>query len=275
MRLDLRFDFEWSNKNLFFELYKRTTSYFENSEMKASGAPGPDELKLLEPFRGKLPKEAFGPVETPPVSDGSGRDRKLLRQADKLLRDAGWTMKNRKRVNAKGEPLEIEFIRVEAAFDRIIQPFIANLRALGIAASIRAVDPAQYTERVKSFDFDVAIQRYVMSNTPGVELRNYFSSSVAEVKGSRNITGIKNPVVDALIDKVMSANSRPELVTTVKALDRVLRANNYWVPHWYKASHNIAHWDRFSRPKRKPKYSRGIIDTWWYDAEKAAKIKKP
>ncbi|MBU2532795.1 MAG: extracellular solute-binding protein, partial [Alphaproteobacteria bacterium] len=195
------FDFEWSNKNLFFNLYKRTESYFENSDMKATGKPSPEELALLEPFRDKLPPDVFGPVETPPVSDGSGRDRNLLRKADQLLREAGWTLDGRKRVNAKGEQLTIEMIRVDTAFDRIIAPFITNLQLLGIDANIRAVDAAQYERRLKSFDFDVAIARFVMSKTPGIELRNYFSSDVADVNGSRNLAGIRNPVVDALIDK--------------------------------------------------------------------------
>jgi len=266
------FDFEWSNRNLFYNLYKRTTSYFENSTMKAEGKPSPAELEVLAPFRDQLPKEVFGEVETPPVSDGSGRDRKLLREADRLLREAGWKLDGRKRVNAKGEQLTIEFIRVDAAFDRIIAPFITNLGLLGIEARIRPVDASQYERRLKSFDFDVAIARFVMSKTPGIELRNYFSSDVAGVEGSRNLAGIKNPVVDALIDKVMEAKSRAELEVTVRALDRVLRAYNYWVPHWYKASHNIAYWDRFSRPGVKPKYARGILDTWWYDQKKAATL---
>ena len=211
-------------------------------------------------------------METPPVSDGSGRDRKLLREADRLLNEAGWTLKNRKRVNAKGEQLEIEFIRVDAAFDRIIAPFITNLKLLGVEARIRPVDASQYERRVKSFDFDVAIARFVMSKSPGIELRNYFSSDVADVDGSRNLAGIKNPVVDDLINKAMEAETRAELVAAVKALDRVLRAYNYWVPHWYKASHNLAYWDRFSRPAMKPKYARGVLDTWWYDEKKAAAL---
>jgi microcin C transport system substrate-binding protein len=266
------FDFEWSNRNLFYNLYNRTTSYFENSNMKAAGKPSPEELAILEPYREKLPPDVFGEVETPPVSDGSGRDRKLLREADRLLNEAGWTLKNRKRVNAKGEQLEIEFIRVDAAFDRIIAPFITNLKLLGIEARIRPVDASQYERRLKSFDFDVAIARFVMSKTPGIELRNYFSSDVADVDGSRNLAGIKNPVVDALIDKATEAETRAELVTAVKALDRVLRAYNYWVPHWYKASHHLAYWDRFSRPAMKPKYDRGVLDTWWYDEKKAAAL---
>lgn len=266
------FDFEWSNRNLFYNLYKRTTSYFENSHMKAEGKPSPEELAVLEPYRDQLPPELFGEVETPPVSDGSGRDRKLLREADRLLKEAGWTLKNRKRVNARGEQLEIEFIRVDAAFDRIISPFITNLKLLGIEARIRPVDASQYERRVKSFDFDVAIARFVMSKTPGIELRNYFASDVADVDGSRNLAGIKNPVIDALIEKAMQAETRDQLVVTVRALDRVLRAYNYWVPHWYKASHHLAYWDRFSRPDIKPKYARGVLDTWWHDDQKAAAL---
>ena len=272
--LGYAFDFEWSNKNLFYGLYNRTASYFENSQLKATGKPTPEELALLGPFKDQLPAGVLDSVETPPVSDGSGRDRKLLREADKLLRSAGYTMKGGKRVNAAGEQLSFEFIRVESAFDRIISPFIKNLRALGIESRIRPVDSAQYERRRKSFDYDIAIQRYVMSKTPGIELRGYFSSRTADIDGSQNLSGIKNPVVDALIDKAISAKSRQELTTVARALDRVLRAYNFWVPHWYKAAHNIAYWDKFARPKVKPKYARGILDTWWYDPEKAAKLAK-
>lgn len=270
--LDHAFDFEWSNKNLFFGLYERTTSYFENSPMKASGKPSPEEIALLEPFRDKLPKSVFGEVYTPPVSDGSGRDRKLLREAHRLLNEAGFKMKDGRRLDKDGNPFRIEFLRAEAGFDRIIAPFVSNLKALGIDAEIRPADAAQYERRLKSFDFDIIIQRYVMSLTPGVELRSYFSSNVADVEGSRNLAGIKDPVVDALMDKIMGAKSRAELDIAVKAIDRVLRAGHYWIPHWYKASHNVAYWNKFSRPSIKPKYSRGVIDLWWYDADKAAKL---
>jgi microcin C transport system substrate-binding protein len=269
------FDFQWSNKNLFYDLYNRTTSYFQNaSDMMASGKPSPEELALLEPFRDKLPAEVFGEVETSPVSDGSGRDRKMLRKADNLLREAGWTLKNRKRVNAKGVQLTLEFLENSPSFHRIIAPFIKNLQLLGIDAKIRPVDAPQLQRRVKSFDFDIATSRFVMSLTPGNELHNYFSSESAASNGSRNLAGIKSPVIDALLEKVMEAKSRTEVNVAVRALDRVLRAGNYWVPHWNKAAHNLAFWDRFSRPKIKPKYSRGVLDTWWYDKEKAAKIAK-
>jgi len=270
--LDYAFDFEWTNSNLFYSLYKRTASYFENSDLKAEGKPSPEELALLEPYRDRLPPEVFGEPYTPPVSDGSGSDRRLLRTAAQLLTQAGWELKGTRRVNAAGEVLDIEFLIFEPTFERVIAPYLKNLHALGIQANIRRVDPAQYERRVKAFDFDIVTQRYVMRLTPGVELFNFFGSGAADTEGSFNLAGIKDPVIDALVNKVMEAESRKELVTATRALDRVLRAGHYWVPHWYKASHNIAHWNKFGRPEIKPKYDRGIVDTWWYDAEKAAKL---
>ncbi len=270
--LDHAFDFEWTNRNQFYGLYKRTNSFFENSDMKAEGPPSEAELALLEPYRDKLPKEVFEAPYSSPVSNGSGQDRTLLRKASKLLGEAGWTVKDRKRVNAKGEQLEIEFLIFSPTFERIIAPYVKNLKILGIDARIRLVDPSQYQERVKSFDFDITTQRYVMNMTPGVELRNYWGTQSADTSGSQNLAGIKDPVIDALIEKVVTAKSREELVTATRAIDRVLRARYYWVPHWYKAAHNIAHWDKFSRPDVKPKYARGVIETWWYDDAKAAKL---
>lgn len=271
--LDLAFDFEWSNKNLFFGLYKRTTSFFENSEMKATGLPTPEELALLEPYRDKLPPEVFGEPYSPPVTDGSGQDRKLLREAGNLLDEAGWTVKNGRRVNAKGEPLTVEYLIFESGFERIIGPYVENLKRLGVEASIRKVDPAQYERRMKSFEFDVAVQRYSMDLTPGVELKNFWSSESARTDGSYNLAGIADPVVDALIDKVIQSKSRAELTAATRAIDRVLRAGQYWVPQWYKASHNLAFWNKFSYPAVKPKYERGVIQTWWFDAAKAATLK--
>jgi microcin C transport system substrate-binding protein len=270
--LDYAFDYEWTNANLFYSLYNRTASYFENSDLKATGKPSPEELALLEPYRAQLPPGVFGEVYVPPVSDGSGSDRRLLREAAKLLNEAGWELKGNGRVNKAGEVLEIEFLIYEPSFERVLGPYIKNLQALGIKANIRRVDPAQYERRVKAFDFDIVTQRFVMRLTPGAELLNFFGSDSANTDGSFNLAGIKSPVVDALAAKVLEAQSRQELVTAMRALDRVLRAGHYWVPHWYKASHNIAHWNKFGRPAIKPKYDRGIVDTWWYDAEKAAKL---
>jgi microcin C transport system substrate-binding protein len=264
--LGLAFDFEWSNKNLFFELYKRTQSFFENSDMKAKGPPSPEELVLLEPFRDKLAPEVFGEPVSPPVTDASGRDRQYLKRARDLLTAAGY--------GEGGKPLNVEILSFEEGFDRIIIPYITNLKRIGINASLRRVDPAQYERRMKSFDFDVAIERYSLRLTPGIELKSFWGSAAATMDGSFNLAGINDPVVDALIDKMIEAKSRAELVTAARALDRVLRAGHYWVPQWYKAEHNIAFWNEFSRPDVKPKFDEGWIETWWYDADKAAKLKK-
>jgi microcin C transport system substrate-binding protein len=264
--LGLAFDFEWSNKNLFFDLYKRTQSFFENSDMKAKGPPSPEELALLEPFRDKLAPEVFGEPVSPPVTDASGRDRQFLKRARDLLTAAGY--------GEGGKPLTVEILSFEEGFDRIILPYVDNLKRIGVNASLRRVDPAQYERRMKSFDFDTSIQRYSLRLTPGVELKSYWGSDAAGMDGSFNLAGIKDPVVDALISKVVEAKSRAELVTAGRALDRVLRAGYYWVPQWYKAEHNVAFWNEFSRPDVKPKFDEGVIDTWWYDADKAAKLKK-
>jgi microcin C transport system substrate-binding protein len=271
--LDYAFDFEWTNKNIFYGLYKRTESFFENSEMKASGKPGAAELALLEPFRAQLPAEVFEAPYTAPVSDGSGQDRKLLREAARLLSEAGYELKGGKLVDARGEALNLEFLITDPVSERILLPYVKNLEALGISASVRRIDPAQYERRVKSFDFDVVTTRYVLRLTPGAEMRNFWGSEAAKTEGSFNLAGISQPAVDALIARVVEAKSREELLTATRALDRVLRAGHYWVPQWYKAAHNIAYWDRFQRPALKPRYDRGIVDSWWYDADKAAKLK--
>ncbi len=257
------FDYEWVNKNYMYGSYDRTHSYFQNSEMMAKGAPAPEEIKLLEPFRDKLPAEVFGEPFVPPVSDGSGSDRTLLRRAMRLLDEAGWKIKDGKRANAKGEPITIEFLLNEPTFQRHHNAFINGLKAVGLDANIRMVDTAQYRARMEDFDFDISVVRLIFPQTPADELKTYFSSVAAAAKGSRNYAGISDPVVDALIEKVVSAESRPDLVTACRALDRVLRAGRYWIPHWNKASHWVAYWDQFERPKTKPRYAPGFPDTWW------------
>jgi microcin C transport system substrate-binding protein len=271
--LDYVFDFQFANKSIFHELYTRTESFFENSPMKATGKPSAEELALLEPFKASLPPEVFDEPYRPPVSDGSGKDRKLLQAADKLLNEAGWTVKNGVRVNPKGEAFDLEFLIVDPTSERVLSNYVENLKRLGFAISIRRVDPAQYQRRVKSFDFDVVTARYSLRLTPGVELRSYWASETASMDGSLNLAGISNPVIDTLIGKVVASKSRAELELAARALDRVLRAGHYWVPQWYKPIHHIAHWDRFSRPAIKPRYDRGIVDTWWYDAAKAEKLR--
>ncbi|MEO1718774.1 MAG: ABC transporter substrate-binding protein, partial [Pseudomonadota bacterium] len=205
-------------------------------------------------------------------SDASGLDRKRLREAVRLLEAAGFKRQGDTRVHADGTRLEIEFLTFAPSFHRIIQPYINSLKRIGIAASIRQVDPAQFERRTKSFDFDIVTRRFVMGLTPSTAMRNYLSSAAARTEGSQNLAGIADPAIDNLVEMAISAKSRDELTTVVRALDRVLRAGHYWVPHWYKAAHNIAHWDRYSRPSTKPRYADGVIDTWWYDAEKASAI---
>ena len=266
------FDFEWTNKTIMYGAYLRTVSVFQNSEMMAQGLPGTDEIALLEPFRGRLSAEVFGEPYTPPVSDGSGEDRALLRKAAQLLLEAGCAIKDGKRVLPGGEPLTIEFLIDEPAFEPHHMPLVRNLGVLGIDATLRIVDPVQYRARRDDFDFDITIDRFSFSSTPGDSLRSFFSSQAADLKGSNNLAGIADPAVDALIDAIIAADSRAALVTACRALDRVIRAGRYWIPNWYKASHWIAYWDVFGRPAAQPRYLRGIPDTWWYAAERAAKI---
>lgn len=273
--LNYAFDFEWSNKNLFFGLYTRTASYFENSDLKAIGLPSPEELALLEPFRDKLPETVFGEAVVPPVTDGSGNNRAQLRQAVKLLADAGWAQTPQGIRNAEGQPLTVEILIDSPSFERIAAPYIKNLKAIGVDATMRRVDAAQYERRMKDFDFDMTTQRYALRLTPGIELKNFWGSQAAATNGSFNLAGIADPVLDQLIDKIVTAKSRAELVTATRAADRVLRAGHYWVPQWYKGAHNLAFWDKFGWPETKPKYERGALDTWWYDAGKAAKLKRP
>ena len=270
--LDLAFDYTWMNKNLFYGLYKRTSSMYENSELAAHAPPSAAEIALLEPFRGQVPEEVFSKPYTSPEPADERAFRENLRRAVTLLREAGWTIKDGKLRNARGEIFEIEFLLYEASFQRVINPYILNLNRLGIDAKIRIVDVANFITRRQTHDFDVVIERYTQPLTPGVEQRDYFGSAAADVQGSRNIAGIKDKVVDALIDKVIAAEDRASLTTAVRALDRVLMWNRYSIPQWYSGNHRLAYWDRFSRPETKPKYDLGIIDTWWYDADKARRV---
>jgi microcin C transport system substrate-binding protein len=268
------FDFEWTNKTLMYDSYKRTHSVFQNSDMMAVGKPSREELALLEPFRGKVPDEVFGEPFLPPVSDGSGQDRGMLRHATALLQEAGFVVKDGKRVTPQGEPISVEFLLDEPTFQPHHMPFIKNLGTLGIDANLRIVDPVQFRKRVDDFDFDLTVQRFGFSSTPGDSLRSFFSSQAAGMRGSQNLAGMSDPVIDALIEKIIAANDRANLTHACRALDRVIRSGRYWVPHWYKASHWLAYWDVFSRPANKPRYARGIPETWWHDRDKAAKLER-
>ena len=275
------FDFEWTNKTVMYGAYARTISPFQNSDMVATGLPSPDELKLLEPFRGKVPDEVFGEPFSPPVSDGSGQDRNLLRKASQLLTDAGCVVKDRKRLLPDGNAFKIEFLLDEQSLLPHHAPFLKNLATLGIEATPRLVDAVQFRARVEDFDFDVTIERLSISATPGDAMRATFSAQAAATKGSYNLAGITDPVIDTLIEKILAADTRAELTTACRAFDRVFRAGRYWVPHWYRATHPLAYWDVFDHPKTLPRYQIENYATnvgerilWWYDAAKAAKLEQ-
>jgi len=267
------FDFAWTNKNLFYGQYTRTKSYFSNSELAAVGLPGTAELSFLEPHRAKLPPEVFGQAYAPPTSDGSGNIRKNLRAAKKLLTAAGWTVKNGKLINGKtGQALTMEVLLVSPAFERIMAPMIKNLKRLGVEASMRVVDSAQYQNRLNDFDFDAIVFTFGQSLSPGNEQRDFWGSYNANTKGSRNFIGINDPVVDDLIEKIIAAADRKTLVAATRALDRVLLWGNYVVPQWHIQSYRIAYWDRFGRPSTTPKYGLGFSG-WWIDAAKDTALK--
>ena len=272
--LGLAFDFEWTRKTIMFGFYERLTSYFENSDSKAVGKPSPEELALLEPWRGKVPDEVFGEPWLPPVSDGSGSDRALLRKADEMLRAAGCKRDGNVLKLPNGQPFEIEFLDSNPALQPHTQPFQANLKRLGISATSRFVDPAQYQRRLDEFDFDIITRALSGSAIPSDTLRVVYGSEAAKTRGSRNQNGISEPAIDAMIEKIGQARSYAEAVTAAKCLDRLLRAGRYWIPMWWNDQVWIAHWDMFDRPQTKPKYGSGAPGTWWYDAEKAKRIGK-
>ena len=267
------FDFAWVNKNIMYGLYGRTVSFFQNTPMQAEGLPGADEMQVLEPFRGRVPDAAFGPALLPPASDGSGQDRAMLAQGFKLLQAAGCRRDGTALMLPSGEPFRIEFLDFSTALERHTQPFITNLRLLGIDASFRVVDAAQYQSRVKGFDYDVVTQLYGPDPTPGEGLRVAYGSEAAATPGSQNLTGISDPVVDALIAMALKASTRGELTVICRCLDRVLRSHSIWVPMWNNPAHWLAYWDEFGWPARAPKLDPGVLATWWHDDAKAARLK--
>ena len=266
--LSYAFDFEWSNKNLFYGQYARTTSFFSNSELAASKPPTPDELAVLEPLRGKVPEEVFTKVYAPPKSDGSGRIRGNLRKAARLLKKAGWKVQNNNLIDPKtGQPLKIEFLLVSPAFERVVSPYVRNLKRLGVQSSIRTVDPAQYQNRVRDFDYDMIVASFPQSESPGNEQRDFWSSAAADRPGSRNLTGVKDTAIDALVEKIVAAPDRKTLVTATRALDRVLQWKHLVVPQWHVRFDRIAFWNKFGRPDKTPKYGVAFF-SWWIDPEK-------
>jgi microcin C transport system substrate-binding protein len=270
------FDFEWSNKNLFYGLYARTRSYFDNSELAATGVPQGEELKILEPFRGKVPDEVFTKEYDPPKYDGSGNIRDGLREALKLLKDSGWSFKNEKLVNDKtGQPFEFEILLNDPQMERIVLPFAKNLERMGVSAHVRTVDTAQYEKRMETFDYDMAVQVFGQSLSPGNEQREFWGSKTADEQGSRNTLGVKSPVIDELVEELIRAPDRASLVAHTRALDRVLQYGYYVIPNFHNTAFWVARWDKFRRPEISPKYGLGL-DTWWVDpkAEQTVEAKK-
>lgn len=273
--LNLAYDYEWANKTLFYSLYKRTRSMFENSDLAASGLPSEAELKLLEPYRAQVPPQVFTEEFQPPRTDGSGNNRTNLKQAQELLLQAGWRIENGKLVDAQGKPFTLEFMLFEPSFQRIINPFARNLERIGITVSIRVVDVSAFENRMRSFDFDVMSRRFAQPLTPGIEQRNYWSSRAADTVGSFNFSGVRDPAVDDLVEHIVSARNRDELRTATRALDRVLMWGWYVIPHWYSGTVKLGYWDRFERPAVKPAYDVGLIDTWWIDPKKDRALNLP
>jgi microcin C transport system substrate-binding protein len=263
------FDFDWMNKNLFFGSYTRTRSYFSNSELASRGLPTPEELKVLEPLRGKLPEEVFTREYVPP--DGSNQ-REALREALRLLGEAGWTVKDQKLVSARtGEAMTFEILLSDPTWERIALPYAKSLERLGVTARVRTVDSAQYQNRIDNFDFDMVVTVWGQSLSPGNEQRDFWGSAAAALPGSRNLAGIKDPALDRLIDQVITAPDRKALVTRTHALDRALLWGAYVIPHWHINLFRVVYWDKFGRPAVSPKYALGF-NTWWIDPQKEAAL---
>ena len=260
--LNWAYDFEWTKKNLFYGQYARTGSFFQGSELAAKGAPSKAELALLEPLRGQVPKTVFAPVFQNPITDGSGNIRKNLRKARALLQKAGWEITDGK-LKKDGKPFTIEFLLVQPAFERIVAPYIKNLAKLGIEAKMRTIDPTQYQNRVTNYDYDAIVMSFGQSLSPGNEQRDYWSSAAADRPGGRNYIGIKDKAVDTLVEKLIFAGSRQELITATRALDRVLLANHYVMPQWHSPHERLAYWRGLQRPAPMPKHGLGFPSIWW------------
>jgi microcin C transport system substrate-binding protein len=266
------FDFEWTNRNLFFGQYARTKSYFSNSELAATGLPEGQELEILKTFRDSLPANVFKKVFTVPETDGSGWPRENLNSAFGLLGDAGYEVQDLKLVNTvTGEPLRFEILLVSQAFERIVLPFKRNLERLGIDVSIRLVDQSQYINRLRSRDFDMIVAGWGQSDSPGNEQRGFWGSEAADLAGSRNYIGIKDAVVDALVNLIIGAPDRESLVARTRALDRVLLWGHYVIPNWHLRTDRILYWDKFGRPAVTPKQGTAV-SYWWYDNAKAGAL---
>ena len=266
------FDFEWTNKTLFFGQYTRTESYFANSELASSDLPQGEELEVLERYREDLPREVFTEPYHAPKTDDKTPFKQNLRQAFKLLKAAGWEVRDLKLTHTSGQAMQFEILLVTQEFERVVLPFVRNLKRLGIEARVRLVDQSQYINRLRDFDFDVIITTWRSSESPGNEQRNNWNSEAADSPAARNYAGIKNPVIDQLIELVIEAPTRESLVARTRALDRVLLHGHYVIPQWHFPYQRILYWNKFSRPEVLSKSGTSIF-YWWYDADKAARLK--
>ncbi len=259
------FDYEWMNANLFYGAYARTSSFFSNSDFAARGLPEGREKDILEGFRARIPPAVFTEEYKLPVTDGSGNNREGARRALALLREAGWSVRDRRLVNAQGQRFEFEILLQGATFERVALPYVQWLDRLGITARVRTVDPAQYQVRIDAFDYDMTVDSMGQGFSPGNEQRDYWSSAKARENGSQNVAGIADPAIDELVELVIGAPNYDELVARTRALDRVLLHHNFVVPHWHSRVFRIAFWDRFGRPERNPRYGLGFPQAWWID----------
>lgn len=275
--LNLAFNFELANKNLFYGQYERVGSYFQNSELAAEATlPTGRELEFLNEVKDQVPEEVFTEVHKNPVNEDQTEMRNNLRKAVKLLKEAGWTVKNGALVNEKtGQPMTIEFLLVSPLFERIVQPYLRNLERLGIKGSIRLVDSAQYTRRLNGFDYDVIVGNFAQSDSPGNEQRDFWGSEAADREGSTNLIGIKDKAIDKLIDNIIFAKDREELVAATRALDRVLLWHDFVVPQWFSPYVRIAYWNRYGQPDKLPGLTPGFLQVWWYDKGKAETLQEP
>jgi microcin C transport system substrate-binding protein len=269
---NLAFDFEWANKNLFYDQYSRVGSYFENSELKAQGLPKGRELEILTEVKHLVPPQVFSDEWKNPVNHTPEDARKHLSQAAKLLAEAGWHPKGGVLTNAKGVELTAEFLLVQPDFERIVLPFKTALERLGVKSSVRIVDTSQYQRRHDTFDFDIIVASFPQSLSPGNEQRDFWGSEAADKEGSRNLIGIKNPAIDKLVDRIILAKDREELVAATHALDRVLLWNHYLVPQWHMPFDRLARWDMFGRPAKLPSRSTSFLRVWWYDDAAAKRL---
>ena len=266
------FDFEWSNRALFYNSYRRTISYFMNSSLQSMGIPKGEELRILSKYRDQLPNEVFTTEFMPPIYDGNGNIRDGLIKAMALLKEAGWEIKDGKLTNQQGQVFQFEILLNNALFERITLPFIENLKRLGIAVKLRTIDDSQYVNRINNFDYDMIVGVFAQSFSPGNEQREYWGSKAAELNGSRNYSGVKDRVIDEVIESLINAPNRQQLEVTTRALDRILLSKHLVIPMFNKGTVRVAHWDIFGHPTTTP--DKGFdLHLWWIDATKYSKVR--